>query len=442
MESEVITTAPPPEATVDISDPRVRRRNFLALMGDYVLFGLAFGILNPSVLPPDFVAQLGGGPILVGLAGLAFKLPWLLPQLLVAPLVNRARCKKHYVTIPALPTRGWYLPVAALMVLAGPGQPGLLIALLLSGYATLAVGDGLAVVAWMDVIGSSLGNELRGWLFGAAQATTGVITAVAISPLVRLILGANGPSFPNNYALLLAIAGVLLLLALLSYTRVQEGHSPPPKDSPSLRQYRAFLARLLRGDNGFCHYLVMRFVYDLSAIAIPFYIVFATQQLGQESAVAISDQVLLTTLTGTVAALGLGRVNERLGSHAVIRIATLAATLGPLLILSTGAIGVLGLHLLWISLGVLNVAFVPGFLNWVVEYAPEGYRPIYSGLSNTFSVIALLGPLFGGVIVNLASYGALFALAAVLGGSALLLALGLPDPRKNRSGQPVAASDR
>jgi len=71
-----------------------------------------------------------------------------------------------------------------------------------------------------------------------------------------------------------------------------------------------------------------------------------------------------------------------------------------------------------------------GFLNWVVEYAPDGYRPIYSGLANTLGLVALSAPLFGGLIVQVASFDVLFAAASGLGVLAVALILRLPDPRR------------
>ncbi|GAB4572445.1 MAG: hypothetical protein Kow0077_11910 [Anaerolineae bacterium] len=410
-------------------NPATIRRNFFALMMDYVLFGLALTIINPSVMPPDFVARLGGGPVLVGLAGLIFKVLWLMPQLFYAAWVNRAPRKKHYVTLPGIPGRAVFLVAAALMVIVGPSQPAMLIALLLGSVAMLGFFDGQSAVAWMDVIGSSLPNEQRGWMIGWAQAVLGVVVALAISPLVRYVLGPYGLPFPQNYAALLALAGILLLLGLAAYNFVQEGPSPPPEHSPTMREYRAFLVDVLRRDAAFRRYVVMRFAYDLSALGLPFYIVFATRRLRQTSAVAISDQVLLTTLTGIVAALVLGRLNFRYGPRLVIIIAAVAAALGPVLLLSTPLMGVLGLHLMWITIGLVNSTFVPGFLNWVVEYAPQGYRPIYSGMANTIGALALLAPLVGGMIVQLASYEALFIVGAALGGLTLFLALRLPDSR-------------
>jgi len=419
-----------PAATTDVEVNRERfyRRNFLALAGDYILFGVAFAILSPRVLPPNFVDQLTGDPVLVGLAGLLFSVVWMMPQLLFAPYVNRAARKKPYITIPAFPARVIFIPVGLLMIAIGPGSAGLLILVFLSGYVALAVGDGCSVIPWMDILGSSLNNRLRGRLFAWSQAATGVLVTLIAVPLVRHVLGPEGPTFPNNYALLMIVVGALLTLALASFVLTREGHSPPPQDSPGLREYGPFLARLLREDAGFRRYLLARFAYDLIRIAEPFYIVYATSVIGQEDAVAVSDEILLATLTGVVAALIMGQLNAKRGPRDVVRLATSAALIAPLLALSGRIVGPVGIHLTWIALSLAGTAFVPGFLNWVVEYAPPGYRPIYSGMANTFSIAALLSPLIGGLIVAQFSYDVLFVVAALIGAVAMLLVWRLPKP--------------
>jgi hypothetical protein len=35
------------------------------------------------------------------------------------------------------------------------------------------------------------------------------------------------------------------------------------------------------------------------------------------------------------------------------------------------------------------------FFNWVLEYAPETWRPIYIGLLNTFAALVMLAPTLG-----------------------------------------------
>ncbi|MFC1960699.1 MFS transporter [Chloroflexota bacterium] len=409
----------------------VKRRNFLSLMGDYVLFGIAMAFLNPNIMPANFVAELGGGPMLIGLAGIAFKGFWRIPQLFFAHYVNQAERKKNLVIFPSIPGRLFFIPAGLLMIVVGPSQPGLLVLLMLGSTAMLGFFDGMAAVPWMDVIGSSLTNEARSWMFGISQAITGIVVAVIVAPLVRYILGAAGPAFPNNYAVILVITGVIYMVALLAYSFVKEGQSPPPKNSPSWREYRHFLGQIMREDQGFRRYAIMFIFYEFSNIALPFYIVFATTIMGQASGVAISNQILIMTVTAALTALVMGRINQRIGPRYVILIATVAAVLAPLSILSTSVIGPLGLALLWVMVGITQASFVPGFLNWVVEYAPEGYRPIYSGLANTIGAVALVAPLLGGLIVGRFSYEAAFVVAFILASTALLLALRLPEPRRS-----------
>lgn len=408
---------------------RARRRNFYALLWDYLGFGVALNLLNPRGLPPDFVTQLGGGPVLIGLAGLIFYFAWMLPQLFFAPRINRAERKKPLLVRAGIPARLAFWPVAILMLLAGPQQPELLIALMLGGYVALAVGDGFSAVAWMDLLGSSMDDGARGWLFGVGEALVGLTVAAVVSPLVRVILGPDGPPFPNNYALLLALASTALGAALLAYGAVQEGHSPPPADTPTLREYGPFLRRLLREDAGFRHYLIMRLVFDTGTIATPFYIVYATQQLGQTSGVALSDQVFLMTVTAALAALFFGRLNQRRGPRLVVLIGAGATLTAPLCMLAAPALGPLGLHLTWIMVGVVAASFVPGLMNWLVEYARPGFRAIYGGVANTVAATARLAPLIGGVIVAALGHEALFGLTAVIGAAALVLALRLPQTR-------------
>jgi hypothetical protein len=269
--------------------------------------------------------------VLVGLAGLVFRVTWLLPQLAVAPLINRARRKKNYVTIPAIPARSVFFVAALVMALAGPSQPGVLILALLGGLFVIALADGTCVVGWMDILGSSLTAASRSRFIVISQVTSSVLVALLISPLIRVVLGPQGPAFPNNYALLLAIAAALLTGGLISYTRVVEGHSPPPQDSPGLRQYGQFLGRILREDKVFRHYILMRFIFDLSAIGVPFYIVFSTSQLGLESAVALSDHILLMTLSGIGSALCWAAQYALRLAHVIV-VAGLAVVLCPLLL--------------------------------------------------------------------------------------------------------------
>lgn len=412
-------------------NPRTQRRNFLFMLGDFTLFGVGFvGILNPSVLPPAFVAALGGGPILIGLAGMLFGVVWHTPQLFFAWWVNRAPYKKRYVVAAGIPARAVFFPAALLMLVAGPEQPGLLIFLMLGAYAALAFGDSFCMLGWLDILGSSINDRMRSWLFGFGEAAVNVVGALLVARFVYVVLDTEqGMTFPENYALLLLVAGALLLFSLMMFTGIREGASPTPEESPSLRQYGRFLSRLVREDVMFRRFLAARFVYTLVEIAVPFYVAFAIQVLGQPDNIAVSDSVAVRTLTNIFAPLILGRLAERYGTRLVILIGAVAAVLHPLLALSASVLGPVGIHLAWVAYGIVTLAGLIGFLNWLVEYAPPAYRPIYGGMAYTVLAAALFSPLLGGVIVEASSYQVVFILASALGVVALFLLLRLPEPR-------------
>jgi MFS family permease len=53
-----------------------------------------------------------------------------------------------------------------------------------------------------------------------------------------------------------------------------------------------------------------------------------------------------------------------------------------------------------------------GFLNYVLEIAPTGQRPVYIGLTNTLAGIIILYPFIGGALTEWTGYRIVFLLAA------------------------------
>jgi hypothetical protein len=69
-----------------------------------------------------------------------------------------------------------------------------------------------------------------------------------------------------------------------------------------------------------------------------------------------------------------------------------------------------------------------GWMNYVLEIAPPGQRPTYTGLSNTLTGLLIPAPILGGWLLQLTSYPALFVAAAAGPVLALWLIRALPRP--------------
>ncbi|MHB8627591.1 MAG: MFS transporter [Aggregatilineales bacterium] len=398
---------------------------------DMILFGLATSFLDPSTVVPNFVGQATKSEILIGLSGVLFTLVWRIPQLLTAPTINRAPRKLPWMLFPSIPGRMAFLVIAAITALVGREQPGVMLLAFFVGYAAFAFFDGIATNAWVELIGNAVSTQMRGVMFGIAQVIA-LLSILGVQGVLRVLLGPTGPGYPVNYAIVFAIAGGLLTFSLLAIRGIGETPVPPNMRISGLIEYLPYLSRLIRQDRAFRHFLVMRFLLDASIIAGPFYIGYEVQQLGIDSAQAVSDSLLAVMVGGLIGSALSGWLGGRRGSRAVIAVQVIAVLIGPLMALLSLSVGRDALLVTFAMIGLVNATFPAGLLNWLIEHAPAGERPTYSGVSNTLGIAALIVPLCGGVLLQATSYGVLFAVALVIGLAAMLLATGLAKPGEGR----------
>ena len=110
-----------------------------------------------------------------------------------------------------------------------------------------------------------------------------------------------------------------------------------------------------------------------------------------------------------------------------------AAALGPLFAIAAHLAGegwlVQAYPLVYVTLGVVNSAWMLGFFNYLLEIAPDGMRPAYIGLSNTIMGMLTLAPMLGGWLLEATSYPALFGVTTALTLAGFLLTLKLTPPQ-------------
>ncbi len=414
-------TVPVPSAVPALSAAErepVYRRNFFVFLSDFFFFSIAMNFIGVTTVIPDFVRRLTDVEVLIALSSQMFDILWMLPQLLIARQLIRVRNKKWWFVGPNIVTRPMLVLFAVAIFLLEPDSSGIILAGFLVFYGLTALGDGVVGVPWLDLVGSSLDARRRARLFGYGNALVGV-TALAIAPVIRWILSADGLPFPQNYALLFGIAGILMIATIPFTMLIKELPGGEPRATvPSVREYLPELATVLRTDRPFRAMALARVLASLYTMAGPFYIGYGTEVLGMKSSVAVSELLVMQTLGGVAGALLFSRLGER---HLLrfIRLAMIAAVGQVTLALASGAIGTAPLYLAFAAGGLVLGTLGISFQNWVVAYATPDQRPIYSGLFNSVSAISLLGaPLIGGTLVEALGYQAVFfgALLAMASG--------------------------
>ncbi len=413
---------------------RIYRRNFGYFLADNVLFTVAMGILGSTTVIPDFVRRLTDSEILIGLSGSLFTIGFTLPQLFIARYIVRHARKKWWFVGPNIPVRFVLVIFAVIVVLLGKDHPELVLLAFFICYGIAGFGDGLVGVPWSDLIGTSLDNRWRARMFGFTTAGTGVIMLL-ITPLIGVVLGAGGPGFPNNYAILFGAAGLLLVCSIpigVFFHELPGGKAV--EKLPTLREFLPDLGRVLRDDVPYRAYIVTRMFTSLFMMASPFYVGYATVQLGLSSDVAVPILLAMLTIGSVAGALAYAWLGAR-SNLLSIRLALAGAALLPLCALLAGITGPVPLYIGFLVSGMSNSNLQSAYQNWIVTHATPDQRPIYVGLSNTLTaLISLLAPFIGGIIAQYVGYEPLFVVALGMTFAALFVTLRyMHDPREERA---------
>jgi MFS family permease len=411
------------------------RRNFIAFLGDYVGFGMAMTFASSTTILPDFVGQLSGSEIVVGLLTTVHSGSWLLPQLFFARFLANKPRKKRYVSIGAAIGRPFYFLYALLLWFGVLRNSLLALVLFFLLQVVFLSTDSLAAVAWFDVLGKAFPEGRRGRLIGTAQAIRGGL-AFAAGGLIAAILGENGMPFPQNYAAIFAMAGGSLLFSLFSWSFVVEPNEPVEAEVPSWRDFLPELRRALQQDGAFRRVILVRLLTGFDVLAMGFYIRFATENLGLAREV-IGAYTTVHAIGGIAASVALGAVSELKGNHRVIQLAATMSLTAPMVGLVLFFLGFQGE--LWLAavfgwtflvLGVVLSSNMLGLFNYVLDLAPSGKRPTYVGLFNTISGLLILLPPLGGWLLESTSYGVLFAITGIFVAAGALLSWKLPPGRR------------
>ncbi|MGD1995415.1 MAG: MFS transporter [Anaerolineae bacterium] len=414
----------------DFSPPPGFRRNFAALLVDYIGFGVAFSFISLNAVLPAFVRSLTDSEPLVGLIGTVFNAGWLLPQLGVATLIVGRPRKKPYMMAASYTARPLFL-LLGLVTWAGlPEHSTAMLTVFFTCIGLFTVLDSVASVAWFDILARVVPVSRRGRLVGTAQIVGGGL-GMAVGGLVSVILASPSLPFPKNYALLFALSFAAHIPGIIALGFLKEPEADDQDVNEEERHRQGLLDQLMsvwKGDPGFRRLMVVRWLTGLMGLASPFYILHATEAVGLSETVTgwfVSAQMA----GGIVASLGLGWLSERHGPRPAVRLGSAAALGSPLVALLlhlTNSSALARIYpLAYFLYGVTVNSAMLGPLNYLLEMAPAEQRALYIGLANTLMGALVPISLLGGVLLRATSYPVLFAITAAGITGGLVASLGL-----------------
>ncbi|WP_448325784.1 hypothetical protein [Sulfitobacter sp. M13] len=154
------------------SNPTTERGRFWRIAGAGAAFQAGSTAIDSATIVASLVFQLTGSAFAVGFASAVLRLGWLLPQLVVGFLAERADRRMPFYVFGAL-GRALMAGLIALLLWFGAGMSAVALGWVFLGLWTLyAFVSGVVAVPYNDIVGRSIPSEARSrmlaWRFSGA----------------------------------------------------------------------------------------------------------------------------------------------------------------------------------------------------------------------------------------------------------------------------------
>ncbi len=406
--------------------PEQQERNFVLGVIDGMLFRLWMVLTDVPVVLTWFVGSLTDSPLVVGLLQPIHDAGWMLPQLLVAGITQRMPHKMRMYRLTVVGRATCWAVAAALPFMIGPGNPTLLLTSFLAVYGAKCLLAGANTPAWSDIVAKSIPADRRG-AFASWRDFGGGVAGIVVGVATRYVLDERrGLAFPYNFGVVFALALVPLVGAFLCFSQVKEAEEPPTTGRGLVDA--AAVAAVWRDPN-FVRFLAARVALQLTWAAVPFYAVYARTRLGAPTAM-VSTYLSALTASAVASTLLWGRLCDRRGNRMVMLLTSLLTIVILLVPLGLGqSISYTVFTMVFVLQGIIQSATMIFRMTFVMDLAPAGQRPVYSGLANTVVGVVALAMIGAGGVVQVWGLEALFALCLVCACVAPFLVWGIRDPK-------------
>ena len=441
------------------------KRNFTLGVANGLLVNFGMAFMDPFTVLPVFISRLGGSSVLIGFVSALYGAGWFFPQVFVSRIAEtRSRLLGIYRQAALVRILTWAGVVLTFFVV-DPSKPVLFLTLFVGCLLLTNIGAGVAAIPFLEITSKTIPVTSRGLYFGWRRFSGGVLGVFA-GILVGLILneetagggitagfnkfltdtlgplGLFGHEFPVNYGILFLLGGLLVSIGLVLFCFVGEVPTVTDGRKPSrLLEHLIAGLNLIRRDENYRLFYLVRICWQFTAMAFPFYSTYAVFEMGfSESAVGIF--VALWMGAGVVSNYLWGKILDRQGNKLVLIITAGFSVIPPIILLIWNHLEAAGRAALpgWAVFTLIaSTFFINGFIRsgrfisnitYLLEIAPVDKRPLYVGFMNSFTFPLMLSPMVGGLILNWFGITVLFSASLCFAVANFLLSIRLQEPRQ------------
>ena len=356
-------------------DEKAVNRNANLMILEGTLFWAALSFLQGDTVITNFIRLSTGSAALAGFAATIKSLMWLTGQFVIGLFFHRFRSQSRAMGVMGFICRPMVLLMALIMAVGLTGAAAAWGFLAL--YALFFLTDGMLSLCWAGVCARTLPLKRRGEVMSIQQIYAGLAGLISGWAL-RSILGSS-LTFQAQYAVIFALAGVLMMLDAVALSRIRDIPHPCAPDMPPVHPVRYIrrLMPILKRDLQLRDTLISRILYTITLVAAPINLMFGRDAGLTESQLA--TLVFMPVAGQIVSGVLWAQVSRRLSYPVMMR---MAQALGILCALSNIACFLLAgagqsvMAMLSVSmiLVTINTYAVTGFYQHMISLTDEDGR--------------------------------------------------------------------
>ncbi|MGB6328083.1 MAG: MFS transporter [Halarcobacter sp.] len=400
--------------------------NFFLTIISYFFNKLADSVANTKVIIPWIMESLNVPVFLISFLVPIRESGSLLPQLLIAAFIRKLPIRKYVWSL------GAFLQALSIMGvgLVAWNMKGLAAGIsIISLIILFSLARGLSSVAAKDVLGKTIPKTRRGALNGYSGSLAGLLI---IGLGIYFLIAGEKPFSPQNFGILLFIAGFFWIIAGLVYSRIEEFEGETDGGGNAISVAFKKIS-LLKTDKDFRLFVISRALFLCSVLSAPFFVILAQQQSSSTSSNYLLGLFILASgLADFSSSIVWGKLSDISSKKSMIIGAIISVILGFLVFfLDTfyndifSNIWLMPLIYFLLTIGYQGIRI--GRKTYLVDLAGGNKRTDYVAVSNTIIGVILFFTGFIGILSSIIGLNGIILLLSIVGLIGIIITSFLPE---------------
>lgn len=371
-------------------DEKKYPHNYKHILVEGTLIYTTITFIDSNTIIPIFIDTFSKNIGLVGIANSLRVILTIIPQIILGFYIAKISSLPNFIRGCMFFFRS--LPLLVIPALYLIQSNNVLVFVFLLIFSIMWVGEGIIAIPWLDLIGRTIGGNVRGKMIGLQQFLGG-IGSVAGGFLIKIILSNVNISNNMKFSILFGIAGVMGFFSVVAILQVKDKERVVEQNNQNMLVYFKGLLLLVNKNKEFLKMLIIQMLINIPWTLIPLLILFCKRTFGL-SDIEVS-KLVFAQIAGTLAAgLIWGNISHKLGNKPAILVSHVigfAISVIALLSLVFKPIGVSEVVLIGMVFvnGIYTGSWL-GFLNHVLEITEGASRPSYLVLNSIIGLPLVL----------------------------------------------------